>query len=219
MTSLKQMKVASTINTFFVLLFIVVSSCKKDNLQQTTASGTVIDATTQQPIPNAEVWLLAAERTFSLGSFSGGSAIDSKITDAEGKFNFSFEASDDYMYNLYTKTPRYLDYGVSSLTSVNRGKKNKLTLELHPEAFLKAHIKRITPSGPFLYIGLLNPSDGRQVAFNMNYVDTTVIIPRLRGNTNYKVEWEDQDKSTNFTRFSKNVYFPAHDTTTVLIEY
>jgi hypothetical protein len=201
----------------FICLFpilVLFGSCKKDKLQRTTAEGVVIDVTTQQPVSGALVQLLTQKR--EILTYGGYSLVDSVRTDKDGKFSFSFQADDDFMYDLQAKAKRYIEQG--DLTGVINGKKNNKTLFLQPEAFLKAHIKRLTPPGKFLLIFLLNPNNGVQPGFNMDFVDTT-IVRLVRGNSTNIVEWSIYDKNNTESLHNQLIYCPAHDTTTFSIEY
>jgi hypothetical protein len=208
------MKEQKTLLLYFivaVLVFFTVS-CKKDKLQHTTAEGVVVDITTQQPVSGALVQLLTQKR--QILSYGGYTVVDSTRTDAEGKFYFSFQADDDFIYDLQAKAKRYIEQG--DLTGVTNGKKNNKTLTLQPEAFLKLIIRNSIAANN-KSISINEFAFNQQTYFNGGSGDTEVLLI-VPGNNSNVIHWWVYASGEGLS-YNKNIYCQAHDTTTYTIEY
>ncbi len=88
---------------FFLILSTLatlsISSCKKESiLEKGIINGVVLDATTNEPIPEAQVFLLSHEITGDIFGGSPSVIIDEATSATDGSFSFNIEYNLDYAY-------------------------------------------------------------------------------------------------------------------------
>ncbi|HBF87491.1 MAG TPA: hypothetical protein DDX39_02525 [Bacteroidales bacterium] len=114
-------------------------------LYETTANITLLDISTKQPIVNADVYLLNRDNT----SWSGPqntSVVTHKTTNASGQCTFVFTPDEYGWFEIAAEAEGYYendDFDNGTIQDI--GKVNNMTLEMHPEAFLKVFIKNTNP--------------------------------------------------------------------------
>lgn len=103
---------------YFSLIFVFVIGCKKENYRKpnTTITGIIIDANTQNPIANAKTTLIREKCT--LRCFMGGCCgkwkqivIKNINADDTGYFEMSFFEDNDRAYYLLWETDGYRSLG------------------------------------------------------------------------------------------------------------
>ncbi len=132
------------LKTIFILVttaFLVgIVGCKKES-KTTKVSGTVMDATTAAFLPGAKVFLARENPS----CFSCQTAkIAEYIADANGKFAFSFEHDQDFLYSVTASHTNYFD-SFSGGVGLKSGEKNTAYLTLTPKAYIRVFIKNVNP--------------------------------------------------------------------------
>ena len=203
---------------YTIIVILLFTSCKK-MLYETTANITLIDITTKKPIANADVYLLNRDNT----SWSGPqntSLVTHYKTNNLGKCTFVFTPDEYGWFEIAAEAEGYYENDdFDNGTIQNIGKVNDMTLEMHPEAFLKVFIKNTTPYdvNDIIIVGHYGtPSGGGGVFYGMN-VDTFTIA-RKWGN-HVRELYYSVTKNGIKTSFTYNVYCPANDTTYYYINY
>jgi hypothetical protein len=207
------MKTTLLFNSLLAIL-VFATACNKDKLQHTSAEGKVVDTTTQQPITNALVKLVTQKKQF-LG-YGGYSVVDSMRSDTEGKFSFSFEADDDFVYDLQAKATHHIDQG--TLIGIINGEKNNKDFPLQPEAFLKIKFINVPPLDTIQNISMVVNTLTPPPPTPFTISGPKSFSGQVWGNKDIGIIYWMTKRGVE-SKFNANVYCLSHDTTTFTIEY
>jgi hypothetical protein len=193
---------------------ILCFACKKDK-HHTVTNGTVIDATTQQPVAYATINLIA--ENFECVS-CGYQYIEQKQTDANGNFSFDFTAEDRKGYylrgiaNNYFNT--YQPVQIETGEKYNKKNKNK-QINIMPMAWVKIHFKNTTQ----MFEADIN---GTSQLITGPFADVMIYLKDpVQGNKDLQlVYWIfHSNNDPNPERFIKNFFCKPLDTTLINITY
>jgi hypothetical protein len=188
-------------------------SCNKSDNH--SWEGRVLEYGSNKPVANATVYLVEKSGSGILGPV-GSSTVDSLITGTDGKFKFKFI---DGPVAHYIRGKADLYYETELSRNGNSPSKTKTDLILDPHAWLRIHVKNVSPvdSADFLSIGL-NPGDCPK-GFPGMTVDTFMICDKYKGNRTKNLKYAVTKRSTGRVELIKEILMGAHDTTDLLIEY
>ena len=203
-----------SILTAAILIILTSFSCRKDT-PMTDVSGTIKAYGTESPIANARVYLTDCISLGGLGGVDCGVTKDSMLSDANGNYEFNFQADDGHFYWINVKAEGY--YKGSSTTNVLEDRITTLDVTLDPEAWLKLHVKNVNP---------VDESD--KVRYNVygmvgweslfgSQVDETFYIPYL-GNRYNPILWK-VTKNGTMTEHQDSIYYIGLDTVSFDIFY
>lgn len=129
---------------FALIVFQFLLSCKKKDCNKVLEKGSVYDETTNKPIADATVILIANKS--GCFSCSGGFVTKTIKTDKNGDFLMEFEGSSDYYYTMKAIKEKYYDsVEGGARDECSPDKRKKKLLYINPEAYLKLHIKNTQP--------------------------------------------------------------------------
>ena len=195
---------------------IVMGSCKHNACKgRLCISGQVLDETTNKPVAGATV-LLGIEKdgggTFTLRSF-----VDSFVTNENGEYQFFIDTlSTEGTYTLFPKKANYFGPQYWENIHAYEGAVRK-TLFLHPEAWLKLHVKNVNPYDWHDDIHI--SEDWDRESFFGDKVDTLTKAYRVKGNLEISAQTLIfHNSNTGFVKYY-NTYCPANDTTVLEILY
>ena len=198
------------------LASIAIGSCKHKACKgKLCISGQVLDETTNQPVAGATV-LLGIEKdgggTFTLRDF-----VDSFVTNEKGEYQFFIDTiSRAGTYTLLPKHKKFFKPQYWESISEYDGAVRK-TLFLHPEAWLKLHIKNVNPYDWHDNLQITEEWCNEEF-FGVN-VDTISKAYRVKGNIDISTQTIIRHNSnTGFVKYYKT-YCPANDTTLLEIFY
>ncbi len=104
----------SNLSTHLLFFFVVVgiTSCTKTTADgrtdMTTIEGTLLDASTRQPIPNGKILLMSSFFDEPQLFYTRGYGLrNALITDENGRFYYSFKHSEDTMYAMAAEADMY----------------------------------------------------------------------------------------------------------------
>jgi hypothetical protein len=130
---------------FFLALFIVTGSCRKNKDEDISVRGTVFD-------PNLNVYVNDAYVTISSIKVQSGiynsnyQDIETVVTDYNGKFAFDIKKELASSYRIYIRKDNYFSYTVDISPDVlESGIVYSPTYNLFPEAYIKLHVKNTMP--------------------------------------------------------------------------
>lgn len=196
------------------ILFTIVTSCGKGIIGDARIDGIVKDATTNEPIAGATVYLLASDGDFCLFCPIITYIIDSTTTDNEGCFEFKYDNADGVTYAVNAVKEHYIDN--QEKTFINElGNGIDLEVFIDPEAFLKVKVHNVNFYDPWDYLSFSNTNQ----SFYGNDVDTTILFSTY-GNIENRLVWgvvnDDHPPEEN-----ENIYLfcPSFDTTDYEILY
>lgn len=196
--------------SYCFILFTIVTSCGKGIIGDARIDGIVKDATTNEPIAGATVYLLESDGDFCLFCPIITYIVDSTTTDNEGCFEFKYDDVDGVTYAVNAVKEQYIDN--QEKTFINElGNGIDVEVFIDPEAFLSIHFKNIAPAFPsdnFDINGFV--TDG----FNGDSIDT-IVVYRTYGNILITIYWAMYGESS----ISSSLTCPAFDTTYFEILY
>lgn len=200
--------------TKYFLFFIALLgySCEKNtNGQETIIFGRIVDSKTGEPIKDVSIY----KSTHCNGGPAHDTIFTGNKTDLDGKFemklNLWYANYDPPCYEfLFVAHPGYYDSPISAY----RGAMNECNISLVKNAYLKVHIKNLTPYNASDYIYFWIGSNGiygtgAYSSYGMS-VDTTVIRTALP-NYSHRLYW-NSTKNGITTNSNQDVYFPSGDT-------
>ena len=196
----------------FFMACLLFTTCNKDS-SATSAAGQVIDATTQNAVPNATVYI-QKRNTNCFGCNAGTFAIIN--ADGSGNFSYSFNADKGYAYSVAAAANNYFDNLYTGGVGIDSYKSNNIKVPLQPKAWLKLHIKNATPYDFNDHIGISGVWGSPIQLYGMN-IDTVFSGP-VNGNTTNSVNW-GVIKNNITNNYSGLPYFTAFDTTLYNINY
>ena len=155
------------------LLVLAAGGCRKIFNRRLT--GTVVDATTGEPVPNATVYLAADGAS---GSFSSPTGLAKCTTDARGRFDLGLGPHNrEWSGWLLAYHPHYFapsDGGVPAYKG-----DHDLVVPIEPTAYLRLHVKNVPPIKPqSVYVNIDRIKKGFDYWPNL---DTTIVGP-VNGN-------------------------------------
>lgn len=174
-----------------------------------------MDETTNQPVPGATV-LLAIEKdgggTFTLRDF-----VDSFVTNEKGEYQFFIDTPSSL--GTYTLLPAHKHFfGPQYWENIyDYDGAVRKTLFLHPEAWLKLHLKNVNPYD-FNDIIKINEDWDRE-SFYGDHVDTLTKAYRVKGNIEISAQALIFHNSNNGSAKYYKTYCSANDTTLLEILY
>jgi hypothetical protein len=202
-----QLKLIPLIFTISIVLLWI--GCSKNGSE--SVEGRVLEYGTNKPIANATVYLMEVKGTF-LGP-SGSSKIDSTTSDHNGRYKFTY-MDNPYVSEIRGNANLYYD---NYAYIMGTGKKLKTDLILDPHAWLRIHVKSNNPGNTtnsiFFEDGSCTPEG--HVGKNLD----TISVCQKRGNRNFKFFYSTSTSTHGNQRFPLELNLPAHDTTTVVIEF
>jgi len=192
------------------VLALVAGSCKK---KHRNVQGTVVDATTGEPVANAQVYFVNNGSGDSFATYNVKKMVK---TDAAGHFDFGIDANTvEGMGNLYAFHPRYIaqtDGGVYTT-----GSEKSFTVRLQPAAYLKLHVKNVPPLTPwYIYLNISTYGNG----FSSENLDTTLVLT-APGNQPLDIDYVVGRRVEGNTpqTFHGVTHMSHFDTTSYTIEY
>jgi len=221
--NLMVMKTTLLLNFLLILLILTGTACKK--LQgdgRTVVEGQVTDRSTGNPVPFAKLVVRSQPGNLAAGF---NTKEFEKEADAQGKFDFSFEADGDKNYALlgYVAQRYYSGSGDEDMLELAGARRNT-DLKLKLKAYAWAKIKFINEppldTAWFYVTGTyFHPDEFGNNFFRINklHKDTTVIRALEAGQTS-QLFWQIQ-KGLIKTEYRKDYYFASLDTVLVEIKY
>ena len=197
-------------------------ACEKEAPQlETKVSGKVVTNNTNDFPGDTALPIELVEMTGGSGLGVGEKVRQTKYTDENGHFSFTFTA-DDYQDAWFVRVPHthtpplHYDMSTAGGVPVKVGEVQDINIELRSMAWLKLHVKNINPQpGDIIRISL---GAGEVLQYFGNADE--VYISKISGNTTemsfpYAIE---RNGATNLYRDTVGE-IPAFDTTYHLLEY
>ena len=210
--------------TFFLYLSLALlagSSCTKDDDGDTVVEGQVVDRHTGAPVPNATVTVYSSDGSSAGGAYNGREF--DKQADGNGNFSFSFAASSKKDYALRAfKDPGYYTAWTDAAYLSNNGSNKKLKVKMQAPAWVRVKLINKPPLDPISNFYIQSFSE---MIAGQDYIDIydikgdTSFVRLIQGNTQrtFLSEIKNMDGST--IRSNPSAYFPALDTTDLVITY
>jgi hypothetical protein len=196
------------------LLFV---ACDKEPNHHTIIEGRVLEryAKVPTPIPNAQVQLLSGSSVFLSNALPNTS--DQVLADAQGNYRMEYDATNSW-YEVVAypvKDPKRQYYEGISVAVPNYGL-NKIDCFLSPYAYLRVHIKNMSPKNTSDYFNL-GGTTGSAGPFYGSPIDTT-FVAKISGNERFVLTWFMTKNNIQTVKFD-SIYCPAHDTIPYEIVY
>lgn len=201
----------------FIILLFGFASCEKPLIETGVVEGIVKDATTHEPIVNADVFLLQNEK--GDGSIIGGGGpskqIDYTTSDANGNFTFHFNYNKNYSYLCGAEKELYFD--LNQEFAVDAESKGGVNVEvlLNPVAWLSVHVKAVNEYEPSDYIGINSLQNDPYYGSTVDTIETITVY----GNITFQMTWFLFEIGTEIFSQTEYIYCPAFDTTYFEIFY
>ncbi|MEN0005008.1 MAG: carboxypeptidase-like regulatory domain-containing protein [Bacteroidota bacterium] len=201
--------------TYFTsLLLLLLLSCEKDFFSLTgevTIRGRVFESGTTIPVANALVGLFESSGEF----FGGKSEISTIRTDEEGRYEFTFEKQRGRSYRLKAEAAGY--YGLEGSDPVVQD--FELDLFLIADGYILIQVENIPPQNVLDRISInLIDCIPTFTSFVGDDVKENVICT-FRGNRENRVGWIIEPQGEDKAGYDTLMYFPAHDTIRLTIQY
>ena len=200
-------------HSFWLLVVFSMASCEKPLIKTGSIIGVVKDATTGEPIANADVFLMQNE----IGDgdiWNGGGPsdqIDYTTSDANGNFSFLFDYDKDYRYLCGAEKSLYFDLNQEFSIDEETTDGNNVEVLLNPVAFLSIHYENVVPNSLFDNFAINGYiSDG----FKGADIDTTIVY-QVQGNIYNVLYWGLYMDIT----YTDSIFSPSFDTTYFEILY
>jgi hypothetical protein len=207
---------------FLQVAGIVLSSCERLD-GETVVEGKVVDRHTGEAIPNAIVVVHSGKNS----SGNAGAAYNTfefeKQADEKGNFAFRFEGEGDRRYVLQAyKTPGYFT-AWDDAASLEEGRNNKkLKIKMQAPAWVRVKFINVPPKDLVARLHLSSYSDmldGKDYTTLPNFKSDTMFVRKVLGNREWIFLCEIGDLNGQLTRSNPSAYFPALDTTDLVIQY
>ncbi|MEN0006636.1 MAG: carboxypeptidase-like regulatory domain-containing protein [Bacteroidota bacterium] len=198
------------------LLALVLGSCTKDDYFGTgniLPRGNVLEAGTDVPIPNALVGLF--EPTGGLFS-AQQREIATTRTDENGYFEFDVEP--DNSYRLDARAEGYYDLDTPNGMDVSLRRFDG-KLRLIPNAYLLIEVENVPPQDGLdrIAINRTNCTPKNEALIGAEVNET--VFCDFESNTEHKVTWFVSNGGGEYIRYDTTLFFPAHDTVRLTIQY
>lgn len=204
----------------FLLILLCAISCEKPLIKTGNIYGVVKDATTGEPIANADVFLLQNE----IGDgdiWSGGGPseqIDFTTSDANGYFSFLFDYDKNYRYLCGAEKVLYFDLDQEFAVDEDATDGNNVEVLLNPVSWLRIRCVNTSPFDSNDEITLSLILDGGNPEFIGADIDTTLCCFLVNGNLENRIVWY-VNKAGMDSSYFQNIYCPSFDTTYFEILY
>jgi hypothetical protein len=199
----------------FSLMLLWLVACQKDEPVQTHVRGVIKTYGTETGLPGLRLRVyreaIGGGGVFFGGGSSGSSAeIMELVTDAQGRYSGSFEATrNDGNYYIAPETaPDH--FGPIRATQIWPGEDNVVNIFQAPYAYLKLHVKNVNPYNTDDWIGCTFSSGG-SVSFAGHGINATS-IRTITGNMQ-TVLYFSVIKNNQLSQFTDTVFAAAGDTT------
>ncbi len=207
--------------SLFGAVLLALNGCQKES-GPTAVVGQVVEFSTGQPVPNAQVRLTkyGGGSSGSIGGAgSGGFSAQGApyLADAQGHFEFTFNAESHGSYALRASKGPYYQEASDREVILSNGRPNR---DLHVPVYASAWARYVLvnelpkKSLPYsVYVG------GYGQGFRLYHPrDTTIVYPVASGFA-YKVIWIVTDAQGQDTNYEKDVLVPPLDTLTVRLPF
>ena len=213
------MKKHLTLFLYLGLLVLGGTSCSRSDSGTTVVEGQVVDLHTGQPVADAAVTVYSRRKE---GSAYNGVEFD-KQTDGNGKFSFSFEAESGKSYAaLGHKAPGYYTPWTDAAYLHSGQSNKKLKLKMQAPAWVRVKLVNVPPMDTirsFYIQSFSDMIDGQVSATLLNINHDTSFIRMVEGNMQNTFLCNIIETNGNDKLFNPTSYFPALDTTDLIISY
>jgi len=193
-----------------ITVILILTSCKA-LVETGVVKGVVKDATTGQPIVNADVFLLRNE--IGDGDIWNGGGISEQIdyttSDANGVFTFHFDYNKNYYYLCGAEKDLYFDLNQEFKVDDEINEGVNVEVLLNPVAWLSVHVKAVNEYEPSDHISV---NSLQTDPFFGGEVDTIEIIS-VYGNSTFQMTWFIYLGAIQAYSQTDYIYCPAFDTT------
>jgi hypothetical protein len=202
-------------------LLLALSNTSCNPLDGTTmVEGQVVDKYSGQGISNATVGVYSAGSS-SMGGFSHKEL--EKQADSKGNFSFSFESEDERDYVLIASEENsYASNNADPLFLKEDRNNKKLKLKMEPYAWVRVKFVNTPPKDMvaelFLQSYLDQINGENYTAINYATRDT-VFVRKVQGNKEHQFLYLIRDLAGNSSKTNPTLYFPALDTTDLILNY
>ena len=200
----------------FFCTVLSISSCRKDESGPTKVSGRVLfeNNTSNHPIGVSKVFLHRLDPScFGCG---GAGIIDTFYSNADGSYNFTFNADKDYGYSVSAWNSSCFEN--RNDISIDKGEKNKIDITLSAIGHLRLYLKNKFSFDENDAIGVSNTYENGGVYYYFGTTVDTSVIDIIRGNRDNRVIWF-VERNGEQKSHSDTIFCPAFDTTEYTIEY
>ena len=195
-----------------LLGIVLFSGCGKER-GSVTVTGRLLDAISQEPVPQARVGLY--QKWDKIISPKPDQEVE---TGTDGSFTFRFTTSEDRMYYLSASRDAYWK---APYVYVTERKHTTQDLQLDYKAWIRTVYVNDPPLGPIYSALVTDPVTGAVVypSYGNHALDSLQIIAQAYGGRENAVEYYYWAGSAKIKGWSEAVYCPAQETTAVYIHY
>ncbi len=195
---------------FMMILVLVFYACKRDKYSgPTSVHGFVVSENDGRRISGADVWLVNS---------GGSSALSNKVvlykkSNADGYYNFDFDADESSTYYIATEAEHY--YKKDNFYNFSKGKNNKLDLPIIPKGYIKIILIDELPVD-YLHNFSINymPNPPRYIKGD------TAFYSYFNGNQKLSFNYSFiKTAVTNYQRYDTTIFVKALDTVDFTIKY
>ena len=199
----------------------LLTGCQKES-GPTQVAGQVVEFYSGQPVPNAQVQLTkySGAGLGSLGGAGGGgfSAQGTPyVTDAQGRFAFTFNAESAESYSLWASRLPYYQQAPPELTLRKGRANNNWRVPVYASAWaryvLVDELPKRAGSTYSVYVG------GESPTFRLYHPRDTTLVRLVSANHAFLVIWLVTDEHGQDTRYEQSVLIPPLDTVTVRLPF
>jgi hypothetical protein len=200
--------------SILAMSMIAFFSCSKQG--STQIEGQVIEKGSNKPIANAKVVISQCVKGDGFGSSAICIEIDTVLTDSKGNYMYSNDEKDAINYRLSV----YKDnYSMEVFQTAPAGQSsNKIDFVMRAHAWVKFHVKNITPfdeNDRFALLVFNSSSDG---IFMGTKIDETFVHGIFTGNFYNKINYSVK-KNNLYKQISDSIFCKPLDTVFYEIKY
>lgn len=194
---------------FMIIIVLVFYACKRDKYSgPTSVHGFVVSENDGRRISGANVWLVKSGGSSALSD----KTILYKRSNADGYYNFDFDADESSTYYIATEAKHY--YKKDNFYNFSKGKNNKLDLPIIPKGYVRVIVERVTPND------FLN-------SFYINFIwnapryinGDTSFYGYSRGNQSLYFIYGYNPASSDEKKYDTTIFVKALDTVDFTIKY